>query len=209
MELEDKTLSAQGLQSPTFVAAWVGDGQSDIEASGSLKPAKDDFMHVKIAQLGGEKHTIETHPLASISDVKSAVHELLGHAPVAQNLIFGTIPLTDPYAELSDVGIADGSVLTLVLRRVAMGQSYLQEASGKKMRIHQVRRTPEEALSEFEFKSWQAAVAADEANVGIWSTADEPLDKKIMGKYRMGWCGLLLDNCCRWMPLRILVHYAR
>merc|ERR1719238_1426818 len=101
----------------TLLTHKLGDGQSYNETGMALKPAdKDRSMSIKVAQLGGEVHSFETHPFAKVSDVKAMIHEQLGCAPGFQNLTFGTMPLTDSDAVLKNIGVVDGSMLTLVKR---------------------------------------------------------------------------------------------
>lgn len=170
------------IEPKTLLTHKLGDGQSYKPAGMALKPADEDrSINIGVTQLGGEVHSLETHPFAKVSDVKAMIHEQLGCAPGFQNLTFGTMPLTDSGAVLKDVGVVDGSMLTLV-KRVAMGQSCLEEANGKKASIDRTpgninsHLTPIQALSEFEFMSWQAACEGDRADDCVWDvdpTSDE------------------------------------
>jgi hypothetical protein len=119
-------------------------------------PQADETINIQVASLAGDAHSFETHPSAKVCDVKAMINERLGHPSTSQKLLLGSTILADSNVELKDVGIADGSLLTLILSGDPLGQSLLAENDGKKTELSKAG-TPEEVLNEFQLMSLQAA----------------------------------------------------
>jgi hypothetical protein len=140
-------------------------------------------INIQVALLGGQTLSIETQLSATVSDIKAAIHFQLGHhAQIKfQKLILDTTILADSSALLKDVGVNDGSLLTVMLFDEPLGQDLLREPDGE-MEELSLRGEPNEVLNEFQLMSLQAAwsssdncfIGPDEGcsawgNLGHWS----------------------------------------
>jgi hypothetical protein len=132
-----------------------------------VQPRSKETISVQVTLLGGEAYVFELPPSATVSDVKVLISEKLGNRTWNQKLVSGTTVLTDSNASLKSFGIADNSVLMLLIDREPIGQSYLEEPNGKKSGINNgndlgngLEDTCKPLLNQFELQSWQAACAS-------------------------------------------------
>jgi len=134
----------------------IPDDSDDDFGTTEIPHPSEETAKTYVTLMGGEVHAFETHRSTTVSDVKALIHKRLGHSICSQKLILGDSVLSDLNARLGELGVAEASMLTLLLNREPLGQSLLEERNGKKMQMND-GGPPTTALNEFQLKSWQAA----------------------------------------------------
>jgi hypothetical protein len=147
-----------------------------------VQPCSKDTISIQVTMLGGEVFAFDLPPSATVSDVKALINEKLGHRTWNQKLLSESTALTDSLkslgidssASLKSLGIADNFVLKLSIDREPIGQSYLEQPNGEKLRINRHDRfggqfAPAALLKQFELQSWQAACASSVGRDKNWN----------------------------------------
>lgn len=163
--------------------------------------AEESTIQIHVVQLGGQACALDVKPSANLLDVMAAIHLRLGHGARPQRLLLGETMLADTNAVLKDIGVTDGSVLTLLVSCEPIGQSSLEQPNGEthwdktQLLSREFQGVPSgKMLNEFQFMSWQAVCKADERKNGrglrggLWSNADVDFPSGLEGK--LGWGGL-------------------
>lgn len=149
---------------------------SDIAAQNEDPHPEEDKIRVQVALLGGGTCIVDTFLSAKVRDLKDAIQLKLGHSPYSQKLVLVETVLADSNATLGDAGVADATVLALILSREPIGQSSLETANGEKHFSLSDGSSLKDCLNEFELMSWEAAFEGgaktwgdeERPNVGAW-----------------------------------------
>jgi len=143
------------------------------------QPRSKETISIQVTLLSGEVYAIDLPPSATVLDVKVLISQRLGHRTWNQKLVSESNILADSNASLESLGIADNSVVMLLVDREPIGQSSLETPSGEKKKIsgNGSGTTCRQQLNQFELQSWQAACASpmgmnwndsDWGNIGYW-----------------------------------------
>jgi hypothetical protein len=140
-----------------------------------IQPRPRETISIQVTSLGGEVHMFDLPPFATVLDVKVLIQQRLGHHTWNQKLVSASTVLADSNASLESLGIADNSVLMLLVDREPIGQSALETPSGKKPNIS--GNSCDEGickrlLNQFELQSWQAACASPVGQDIEWNDSD-------------------------------------
>lgn len=138
-------------------------------------------MNVQVSTLSGATHALLLHPSATLAELKALISEQLACAQVGQQLLIGDTPLLGSSSTtLAELGVSDGTVLTLLLSSEPLGQSLLPSSSGKMVEISK-GGSPEKVLNEFQHRSWLTAWAADSLGDATWACNGEPDEEEPWG----------------------------
>jgi len=138
-------------------------------------------MTVQVSTLSGATHALVLHPSATLAELQALISEQLACTQVGQQLLIGDTPLLGSSSTtLAELGVSDGTALTLLLSSEPLGQCLLPSSSGKMLTVNK-GGSPKQALNEIQYKSWLTAWAADSLGDAVWACDGEPDDDEPWG----------------------------
>jgi len=145
-------------------------------------------MTVRVSTLSGATHALVLHPSATLAELQALISEQLDCTQVGQQLLKGDTPLLGSSSTtLAELGVSDGTALTLLLSSEPLGQRLLPSSSGKMQMVNK-GGSPKQALNEIQYKSWLKAWDADSLGDATWACGGEPDEDEPWGN--VGWGGV-------------------